>query len=74
MVEEDDNPSVYSELANPTLLKNAVFMIMLDFTSPWNFILEIERWVKFINELQQMAKFTIGELEAMADGSTHAAI
>ncbi len=41
MVEEIDNPSVYSQLASPDLLKSAFFIIMLDFTNPWNFIQEI---------------------------------
>ena len=49
MVEEGDPVSVYTELANPSLLKRAVFIIMLDFTAPWNFIQEYEKWVKFIN-------------------------
>jgi len=35
---------------------------MLDFTNPWNFIQEVEKWVKFIYELQQMAQLTIGDL------------
>ena len=41
--------SIYTELANPDILKKAVFIIMLDFTAPWNFIVEYEKWVKFIN-------------------------
>lgn len=70
MVEDDETPSVYSELADPALLQKAVFVIMLDFTAPWNFIQEFQKWVKFINELQQMAKLPIGELEDMAQSST----
>lgn len=66
MVEEVDSPSIYSELAQPDLLKNSTFVIMLDFTNPWHFITELEKWIKFIYELQQMAKLTIGELESMA--------
>lgn len=63
MVEEDDPVSIYTELANPAILKRAVFVIMLDFTAPWNFIPEFEKWVKFINELMQRAQLTIGDLE-----------
>jgi hypothetical protein len=74
MVEEDDTPTIYSELANPALLKNAVFVIMLDFTNPWHFVIELEKWIKFINELLQMAKLTIGELEAMAEQSNSSVI
>jgi hypothetical protein len=66
MVEEIDHPSVYSQLASPALLKSAFFIIMLDFTNPWNFVQEIEKWMRFINELQQMAKLSIAELETMA--------
>lgn len=62
MVEEDDPASIYQELASPAILKKAVFVIMLDFTAPWQFVSEFEKWVKFINELQQRAKLTIGEL------------
>lgn len=38
MIEEIDNPTVYSQLATPAFLKKAFFVIMLDFTNPWNFI------------------------------------
>jgi hypothetical protein len=48
MIEEIDNPTVYSQLATSAFLKKAFFIIMLDFTSPWNFIQEIEKWVRFI--------------------------
>jgi hypothetical protein len=44
---------------------------MLDFTAPWQFVSEFEKWIKFINELQQRAKLTIGELEEMAKNSIH---
>lgn len=66
MVEEIEHPSVYSQLASPTLLKNAIFVIMLDFTAPWNFVQEIEKWVRFIKDLQQMAQLSIADLEQMA--------
>jgi len=49
MVEEDDPASIYQELACPAILKKAVFVIMLDFTEPWQFISEFEKWIKFIN-------------------------
>jgi len=49
MVEEDDPVSIYQELACPAILKKAVFVIMLDFTAPWQFISEFEKWIKFIN-------------------------
>jgi hypothetical protein len=38
MIEEIDNPTIYSQLATPAFLKKAFFVIMLDFTNPWNFI------------------------------------
>lgn len=66
MIEEIDNPSIYSHLATPQMLKKAFFIIMLDFTNPWNFIQEIEKWMKFLYELQQMAKLSIADLEEMA--------
>jgi hypothetical protein len=66
MVEEIDNPAIYSELAKPHILRNATIVIMLDFTAPWNFIVEIEKWVKFIYELQRMAQLSIADLETMA--------
>lgn len=44
---------------------------MLDFTAPWQFVSEFEKWIKFINELQQRAKLTIGELEEMAKNSKY---
>jgi hypothetical protein len=40
---------------------------MLDFTNPWSFIVELEKWIKFIYELQKMAQMTIGELEESAN-------
>jgi hypothetical protein len=66
MVEEIDHPSVYSQLANTAFLRNSVFVVMLDFTAPWNFVAEVERWVKFVYELQRMAGVSIKELEEMA--------
>jgi hypothetical protein len=66
MVEEIEHPSVYSQLATPALLKSALFVIMLDFTAPWNFVQEIEKWVRFIKDLQQMAQLSIADLEQMA--------
>jgi hypothetical protein len=57
-------------LASAALLKNAVFVIMLDFTAPWNFVQEIEKWVRFIYDLQQMAQLSIADLEEMAAKST----
>ncbi len=70
MVEEIEHPSVYSQLASPALLKTALFVIMLDFTAPWNFVQEIEKWVRFIKDLQQMAQLSIADLEQMALRST----
>ena len=66
MIEEIDNPSIYAHLATPEILKKAFFIIMLDFTNPWNFIQEIEKWMKFLYELQQMAKLSIADLQEMA--------
>lgn len=66
MVEDIEHPSVYSQLATPALLKSAIFVIMLDFTAPWNFVQEIEKWVRFIKDLQQMAQLSIADLEQMA--------
>jgi hypothetical protein len=66
MVEEIDHPQVYAQLANTALLSNSVFVVMLDATAPWNFVAEVERWVKFILELQRMAGLSINELEVMA--------
>lgn len=63
MLEDIEQPSIYSQLAQPQLIKNALFVIMLDFTNPWNFISEVEKWIRFINELQQMAQLSIGDLE-----------
>lgn len=74
MVEEIEHPSVYSQLASPALLKSALFVIMLDFTAPWNFVQEIEKWVRFIYDLQQMAQLSIADLEQMATNSTPAPI
>ena len=52
-------------MANTAFLRNSVFVVMLDFTAPWNFVAEVERWVKFIYELQRMAQVSIKELEEM---------
>jgi hypothetical protein len=74
MIEEIENPSVYAELATTAFLRNSIFVIMLDFTSPWTFIVEVEKWVKFIYELQKMAQISIAELEEMARASTFSGI
>lgn len=66
MIEDTQHPSVYAELADPVFLRNSVLVLMLDFTAPWNFIAEIERWVRFVIELQRMAGLSIADLEQMA--------
>lgn len=66
IVEEIDNMAVNVELTKPEFIKQCVIIIMLDFTNPWLFKSELEKWTKFINELQQMAKLTISELNEMA--------
>jgi|JI9StandDraft_2_1071091.scaffolds.fasta_scaffold182311_2 hypothetical protein len=62
MIEDIEHPCIYSQLADPQLLQQSTFVIMLDFTTPWNFITELEKWIKFIYELQQMAGLPIGTL------------
>jgi hypothetical protein len=51
------------------LLQHAVVVIMLDFTNPWNFMAELNRWINFIYELQKRAEFTSSDLESMAKRS-----
>lgn len=70
MIEEPDNPQIYNQLANKDLLKKAVIIMMLDFTNPWNFMSELNRWINFIYELQKRAEFTSSDLESMAKRST----
>lgn len=67
MIEDTEHPAVYAELANPAFLRNSVLVLMLDFTAPWNFVAEIERWVRFVIELQRMAGLSIADLEQMAE-------
>lgn len=74
MVEDRFNPEVYGQLQKPELLKKAVVIIMLDFTNPWNFMEELDGWIKFLYELQKNAGFTIGDLEEMAKKSTNCII
>ena len=59
MVEDRLNPDVYAQLQHTHLLKKAVVIIMLDFTSPWNFLQELDGWIKFLYELQKKAGFSI---------------
>ena len=65
MIEEESKPEIYKEISNPSLLKKSVIIIMLDFSNPWNFMAELEKWVKFIYELQKNAGFSISELDEM---------
>lgn len=60
-----EHPSIYAQLANTAFLRNSIFVVMLDFTAPWNFVAEVERWVGFIYELQKMAQIPISELDQM---------
>jgi hypothetical protein len=70
MVEEPETPQIYNQLAKKDLLQRAVLLIMLDFTNPWNFMAELNRWINFIYELQKRAEFTSSDLESMAKTST----
>lgn len=67
MIEDAEHPAVYAQLADPAFLRNSILVLMLDFTAPWNFIAEIEQWVRFVIELQKMAGLSIADLEQMAE-------
>lgn len=59
MIEDRFHPEVFKQLQNPSLLKKAVVVIMLDFTAPWNFLEELDGWINFLYELQKKAGFSI---------------
>lgn len=69
MVEDKLDYSVFSQLEKPELLKKAVVVIMLDFTTPWTFMEKLDGWIKFLYELQKRAGLSIVDLEEMAANS-----
>ena len=66
MIEDSQNPNIYSQLENPDILRRAVVIVTLDYTNPWNFMEELGNWVRFLQQLQLKAGLSIVELENMA--------
>ena len=62
MIEDSQNPNIYSQLENPDILRRALVIIMLDYTNPWNFMEELGNWVRFLQQLQLKAGLNIVEL------------
>jgi hypothetical protein len=49
MIEDKFDYQVFAELQKPEILKKAVVVIMLDFTTPWTFMEKLDYWIKFLN-------------------------
>lgn len=69
MIEDKLDYQVFSQLQNPQILKKAVVVIMLDFTTPWTFMEKLDYWINFLKEIQRRAGLSIVDLEEMAANS-----
>jgi dynein light intermediate chain 1 len=66
LVDDDQNKEVFEVLvSDPALLQRMCVVIMLDFSQPWNFMTELNRWVTFLNQLLSKAGLTISQLDEM---------
>lgn len=74
MVEDKLDYQVFAQLQKPEILKKAVVIIMLDFTTPWTFMEKLDSWINFLYEIQKRAGLSIVDLEEMAANGTHALI
>lgn len=61
-------------VSNPDIVRRMFVVIMLDFsqvassvTQPWNFMTEIDRWVRFLRQLLEKAGLTINQLDEMKE-------
>lgn len=62
MVEDKLDYHVFSQLQKPEILKKAIVIIMLDFTTPWTFMQKLDYWINFLYELQKRAGLSIVDL------------
>lgn len=68
LVDDDQNKEVFEVLvSNPQIVQRMIVVIMLDFSQPWNFMTEIQRWVTFLNQLLAKAGLTISQLDEMKE-------
>jgi dynein light intermediate chain 1 len=63
MIEDKLDYQVFSQLQKPEILKKAVVVIMLDFTTPWTFMEKLDHWINFLKEIQRRAGLSILDLE-----------
>lgn len=71
MVEDKLDYQVFSQLQKPEILKKAVVIIMLDFTTPWTFMQKLDSWINFLYEMQKRAGLSIVDLQEMAANGTN---
>ena len=50
---------------NPNILERLIVIITLDFSRPWTFMIELDKWINFINQLLAKAGLPISKLDEM---------
>ena len=64
---DDDSFNSMTELLihNPKILEKLIIIIALDSAQPWTFMIELDKWVNFINQLLLKAGLPISQLDEM---------
>lgn len=66
MVDDDSFKSMTELLIhNPKILEKLIIIIALDSAQPWTFMIELDKWVNFINQLLLKAGLPISQLDEM---------
>ena len=64
---DDDYAKTVTELLihNPNILEKLIVIIALDSSQPWTFMIELDKWINFINQLLAKAGLPISKLDEM---------
>ena len=64
MIDDESFKSMAELLVNnPAILEKLIIIIALDSAQPWTFMIELDRWVNFINQLLSKAGLPISKLD-----------
>lgn len=62
---DDEYAKTVTELLmhHPSILERLIVIIALDSSQPWTFMVELDKWINFINQLLAKAGLPISKLD-----------
>lgn len=62
---DDEYAKTVTELLmhHPSILERLIIIIALDSSQPWTFMVELDKWINFINQLLAKAGLPISKLD-----------